>query len=113
MEPLVEPEEGQEARPTRSAWTIIFVLSAVALIAVVSFGSGIVAERHLFSGTWLGAGRLSGGLESDGNPESDAAFPRQAEVREILEDEYFFLPASPEARATFWADVEKGAIDGM
>ena len=34
-------------------------------------------------------------------------------MREILEDEYFFLPASPEARATFWAEVEKGAMDGM
>jgi len=91
----------------------VFVLSAVALIAVLSFGSGIVAERYVFSGTWLGTERLRGGLETDGNPEVDAAFPRQAEVREILEDEYFFLPASPEARATFWADVEKGAIDGM
>ena len=91
----------------------MFVLSAVALIAVLSFGSGIVAERYVFSGTWLGTERLRGGLETDGNPEVDAAFPRQAEVREILEDEYFFLPASPEARATFWADVEKGAIDGM
>ncbi|HKG28762.1 MAG TPA: S41 family peptidase [Thermomicrobiales bacterium] len=89
------------------------MLSAVALIAVLSFGSGIVAERYVFSGTWLGTERLRGGLETDGNPEVDVAFPRQAEVREILEDEYFFLPASPEARATFWADVEKGALDGM
>jgi carboxyl-terminal processing protease len=88
-------------------------LSVVALIAVVSFGSGIVAERYLFGGNWLGTGRLSGTLDTDGNPQVDAAFPRQAEVRDILEDEYFFLPASPEARATFWADLEQGAIEGM
>jgi carboxyl-terminal processing protease len=113
MDPLLEPEERPEATRTPSVWTIVFVLSAVALIAVVSFGVGIVAERYLFGGIWTGAGRLSGGLETDGNPETDAAFPRQAEVREILEDEYFFLPASPEARATFWADLERGAVNGM
>ncbi|MBW3632356.1 MAG: S41 family peptidase [Chloroflexi bacterium] len=89
------------------------MLSVVALIAVVSFGSGIVAERYLFGEPWLDSGRLSGGLSNDGNPEIDAAFPRLAEVREILEDEYFFLPASPEARATFWAELEQGAVNGM
>src|SRR5215203_2720814 len=108
MKPSREPEQQRGPDGSRPIWTVVFVLSAVALIAVLSFGSGIVAERYVFSGTWLGTERLRGGLETDGNPEVDAAFPRQAEVREILEDEYFFLPASPEARATFWADVERG-----
>ena len=113
MEPSHEPEQQRGADRSRTAWTVLFVLSVVALIAVVSFGSGIVVERYLFGGSWLGSDRLSGGLDIDGNPETDAAFPRQAEVRKILEDEYFFLPASPEARATFWADLEHGAIEGM
>jgi carboxyl-terminal processing protease len=113
MKPSREPEQQRGPDGSRPIWTVVFVLSAVALIAVLSFGSGIVAERYVFSGTWLGTERLRGGLETDGNPEVDAAFPRQAEVREILEDEYFFLPASPEARATFWADLEQGAIEGM
>src|SRR5215216_3834488 len=115
MEPPHDPEQhlqGGGVR-SRSVWTVLFVLSVVALTVVVNFGSGIVAERYLFSGTWLGTDRLIGGLETDGNPEVDAAFPRQAEVRELLEDEYFFLPASPEARARFWADVEQGAMEGM
>src|SRR5918998_710583 len=113
MEPSHDAEQQRGGDPTRSVWTVLFVLSVVALIAVVSFGSGIVAERYLFGSNWLGTDRLSGTLETDGNPQLDAAFPRQAEVREILEDEYFFLPASPEARATFWAEVELGAIAGM
>src|SRR5215218_6078201 len=113
MKPSREPEQQRGPDGSRPIWTVVFVLSAVALIAVLSFGSGIVAERYVFSGTWLGTERLSGGLETDGNRAVNAAFPRQAEVREILEDEYFFLPASPEARATFWADVEQGAIHGM
>lgn len=110
---MLEPEEHQGSSRPRSVWTLLFVLSVVALIAVVSFGSGIVTERFLFGGPWLGSGRFNSGLDSDGNPETDAAFPRQADVRETLEDEYFFLPASPEARATFWADLEQGAIQGM
>ena len=113
MEPSHEPEQQRGVDRARSAWTVLFVLSVVALIAVVSFGSGIVAERYLFGAIWLQSDRLSGGLDTDGNPETDAAFPRLAEVRKILEDEYFFLPASPEARATFWADLEHGAIEGM
>src|SRR5687768_430614 len=113
MDPSHKPEQRRGGDPSRSVWTVLFVLSVVALIAVVSFGSGIVAERFLFGGNWLGTDRLSGTLETDGNPEMDAAFPRQAQVREILEDEYFFLPASPEAQATFWADLEQGAIEGM
>ena len=113
MEPVLDPKEFRDSNRPRSVGTLLFVLSVVALIAVVSFGSGIIAERYVFGGPWLDSGRLSGGLNNDDNPEIDAAFPRQAEVREILEDEYFFLPASPEARATFWADLERGAIEGM
>src|SRR3954468_5652179 len=112
MEPSSETEQQQAGVRSRSVWTVLFVLSVLALIAVVSFGSGIVAERYLIRGPWPGDG-LGGSLETDGGPETDAAFPRQAEVRKILEDEYFFLPASPEARATFEANLEQGAITGM
>lgn len=94
-------------------WPMLFVTSLAALIAVVSFGAGIVAERHLFGGSLLSSGRLLGGLESDGASPSDEAFPRQAAVRELLEDEYFFRPASPEERADFEAQLERGAVQGM
>src|SRR5215212_8994877 len=112
MEPSPEADQVQAGVRSRSVWTVLFVLSVLALIAVVSFGSGIVAERYLIRGPGLGADGF-GGLKTDGDPESDAAFPRQAEVRDILEDEYFFLPASPEARATFIANLEHGAVEGM
>ncbi|MGH2614935.1 MAG: S41 family peptidase [Thermomicrobiales bacterium] len=112
MEPLYQPEE--QGRPgSRSFWPLLFIISVVALIAVVSFGAGIVAERYVFGGPWLESGRLLGGLSSDDGAASDSAFPRQAEIRGLIEDEYFFLPASPEAQSTFWADLEQGAVDGM
>jgi carboxyl-terminal processing protease len=113
MEPSHEAEQQQAGVRSRSAWTVLLVLSVLALIAVVSFGAGIVAERYVIRGPWPGADGFGSGLETDGDPESDAAFPRQAEVREILENEYFFLPASPEAQATFVANLEQGAIKGM
>jgi carboxyl-terminal processing protease len=112
MEPLFPPEEPPGPR-ARSYWPLLLVGSVAALIAVVSFGAGIVAERHLFGGPWLGSGRLIGDLSGDGGAGSDLAFPRQAEIRSLIEDEYFFLPASPEARATFWAQLEQGAMEGM
>jgi hypothetical protein len=112
MEPLHQPDE-KKSGADQSFWPLLFIISVVALISVVSFGAGIVAERYVFGGPWLESGRLLGGLSSDDSAPSDSAFPRQAEIRDLIEDEYFFLPASPEAQATFWADVEQGAVDGM
>ena len=91
----------------------MFIVSVVALVAVVSFGAGIVAERHVFGGPWFASGRVSGGIGLDAGAPPDAAFPRQAAVRDLIEDEYFFLPASPEARATFWAELEQASIAGI
>lgn len=113
MEPIVQPEEEQRPQRRSWLWPALLVASIAALIAVLSFGAGIVAERELFGGPLLRDGRLLGGLNSDGEPASEVAFPRQAEVMALLEDEYFFVPASPEAKATFWADVERGAMAGM
>ena len=93
-------------------WPALFMASVVALIAILSFGAGIIAERHLFGGE-LSNGRLLGRLTSDRVSEVDEAFPRQAEVRDLIEDEYFFLPASPEAQDAFWSDLERGAMEGI
>lgn len=109
---MIRPD-GPERGGRHWLWPTLFVTSLAALIAVVSFGAGIVAERNLFSNPLLGPGRILGGLESDGEPPADEAFPRQAAVRELLEDEYFFRPASPEARAEFEAGLERGAVQGM
>lgn len=93
-------------------WPALFMASVVALIAIVSFGAGIVAERLVFGGDFS-SGRLLSRLASDDSPEANAAFPRQAEVRDLIEEEYFFLPASPEALEAFWSDLERGAMDGI
>jgi carboxyl-terminal processing protease len=113
MEPLFTPEPRREEAGRRLLWPLLLVVSLASLVAVVSFGAGIVAERHLFNGPWADSGRLFGGIGGVDEQGTDTAFPRQAEVRELIENEYFFLPASPEAQATFWAELEQGAMDGM
>lgn len=101
------PQE-PEAAPRRTwVWPALLVGSVLALIAVLSFAGGIIAEREFFS-----AGALRG-PDSDNPAPVDAAFPRQAEVRSLLESEYFFVPASPEAQATFWAETDQAAMHGM
>jgi carboxyl-terminal processing protease len=97
----------------RTLWPLLLVVSVVALIAVLSFGAGILAERRLFGQPWLSSGRLMGGVADDGDTLTDAAFPRQAEVRQLIEDEYFYLPASPEAQEAFLEDLDQGAMKAM
>ena len=113
MEPLFHLDDREDRVTRRSLWSLLFIVAVVALVAVMSFGAGIVAERQFFGGALLGSGRLLGGLDNDAGQATDEAFPRQAQVRALIDDEYFFLPASPEAQATFWANLEQGAIEGM
>jgi carboxyl-terminal processing protease len=102
------PEDAETSPQQRTwIWPALLVGSILALIAVLSFAGGIIAEREVFS-----RGALRGPVSGEAS-STDAAFPRQAEVRSLLESEYFFIPASPEAQATFWAQAEQAAIQGM
>ena len=104
------PAEGNRDRP----WRWLFFGSLAALIAVVSFGGGMVAERVLFAGGDLfDRARVFGGLSTDAGPAPESTLPRFAEVTELLEDEWFFRPTDPDAAATFEARLEQGAIAGM
>ncbi|MFN8591602.1 MAG: S41 family peptidase [Thermomicrobiales bacterium] len=112
-EPEPEPKPGQGFVATRSLWPLLFIVSVVALVAVVSFGAGIVAERRIFGGPWLSSSRLFSGVDTDGAAEVDNAYPHLAEVRSLIKDEYFFLPENADAQATFWADLDQGAMTGL
>jgi carboxyl-terminal processing protease len=95
-------------------WTVLFVVSLGLLVAVTSFGAGMLAERDLFAGgSLLRRARESGGIGGGGAPNAEAAFPRVAEVRNLIEEEYYFRPASPEALPAFRAELERDAVSGM
>lgn len=102
--------------PTTSnrGWTILFLGSVLLLIMVVSFGVGLIAERTVFSrGGWFDRGADAPGQSSDVDVASDRAFPQLAEVKNLLETEYFYRPTSPSAAATFAAELDRDALAGM
>ena len=115
-EPQHEPDGSPVPRRTSAdrTWQWLFIGSLVALVAVIGFGGGMVAERVLFSGGDLfERARELGSLTTDRAPEVADAYPRFAETRALLEDEYFYRPTDPEAVATFAAELERGAVAGM
>lgn len=97
-----------------SLWSVLFVVSLGLLVAVTSFGAGMLAERDLFAGgSLLERARGVGPSREPAAPSGDEAFPRLAEVKELIEEEYYFRPASPEALPIFRAGLERDAAAGM
>lgn len=108
--------EKPNAPPASSnrGWTMLFLTSVVLLIMVVSFGVGLIAERTVFSrGGWLDRGANTPGQLAEVDLGSERAFPRLAEVKSLLETEYFYRPTSPSAVASFAAELDRDALAGM
>ncbi|MDP9365492.1 MAG: S41 family peptidase [Chloroflexota bacterium] len=103
-----------ERRRSRSLWPALFAVSLALLIAVASFGAGMLAERAIFAGGSLfERAREVGSLGRDAEPVGDDPFPRLTEVQELIEDEYYYRPASPEALPGFRAELDRNAAAGM
>lgn len=88
-----------------AAWQRLMVVSVGLLIALVSFGAGMLAERDL-----IGGGFLSDGLRGDG---SAGDLTRLAAVRDLIEEEYYYKPTDQAALDAFRAQLEYNAIAGM
>ena len=89
-------EENVTADAGRSmAWLVTLFVASGALLLLVGFSGGLLVER-----IWLGPDR------SDGADRID-------QVAELIETEYIDVPLDPEARASFEADLERAAIQGM
>jgi carboxyl-terminal processing protease len=102
--------------PARTGWGWQWLLfgSLAALLAVVSFGAGMVSERVIFAGGGLlERAREAGGLATAHDPLPENAYPRYAETRDLIESEYLFRPEDADAAATFTATLEQGAMDGV
>jgi carboxyl-terminal processing protease len=93
---------------------MLFLGSVVLLIMVVSFGLGLIAERTVFSrGGVFDRTSTAPGQLTEADLGSDRAFPRLAEVKRLLETEYFYRPTAPSAAATFAAELDRDALAGM
>lgn len=119
---MTEPEQTPatppptDPRPTREApsiWPILLAVSLASFIAVTAFGAGILAERDLFAVGLVDRAREIGGLATDVDPDSGAAFPRLTEVKRLVEEEYYYRPTSDAGLADFRAKLDQAAVAGM
>jgi carboxyl-terminal processing protease len=95
--------ETPAVRRSAQFWRATLIFGLGLLIAVTSFGAGMLAERDLVNGG--GFGRGSGDNSDD--------FDQLNEVRKIVESQYYAVPAEPTAAAKFEEQLEYGAIQGM
>ncbi|MGI9254201.1 MAG: S41 family peptidase, partial [Thermomicrobiales bacterium] len=114
-EPEPESTVGDDESVGRSGlWRALFFGSIAALLIVLGFGAGMISERVVFAGGGLfDRARDAGALTTDGQALSDSAYPRYAETRDLIEREYLFRPSDPDAEATFAAQLERGAMEGV
>ncbi len=109
-----EPVAATGRRQGAAFWRWMFVGSLAALVVVVAFGAGMISERILFAGGGLfERARGLGGPSSGSVVEMAELYPRYAETRDLIEDEFLFRPTDPDAAATFAAELEQGAIEGI
>lgn len=123
-DPQVPEPAGDAASPeSRSArrrphgaafWRWLFLGSLVSLVVVLAFGAGMLSERILFAGGGLFE-RARGMADPAGSSFAETAelYPRYAETRDLIEEEFLFRPTDPDAAATFAAELEQGALDGI
>lgn len=117
MSIVPQDERPSELAPPRrrgeAFWRWLFVGSLFALIAVVAFGSGMLAERILFAGGGLfERARVFGGLSGDAAGDAGDLYPRYAETRNLIEEEFLGRPIGTDAEATFAAKLDQAALAG-
>ncbi len=113
---VIVPLDGakpRRARRPRSAWTLAFYGSLFALIAVIAFGAGMIAERTIFTGGSLFERVLGGAPPAPGEPPVSDAFPHYQEVKDLLTGEYLYRPTDPAGIATFEANLDRHAQAGI
>ena len=96
QDPSQPHREGDETERGRSlAWLVTLFVASGALLLLVGFSAGLLVER-----AWLGPDRVD---------QAD----RIDQVAGLIEREYVDAPLDPEGRATFQAEIERAAIQGM
>jgi carboxyl-terminal processing protease len=100
------PESDVQQRPGLSASLLI---SSAVLIALMGFIFGMLAERNIFSAD----GITVGGKTFLASSSDEGDFEQLQAVRDLIEDEYYYLPSDPGEREAFEQKLETDAIKGM
>lgn len=96
-------DDKSAVRRSAQYWRATLIFGLGLLIAVTSFGAGMLAERDLLNGGGFGLG--------SGDDSND--FNQLNEVKDIVESQYYEVPADPSEAAKFEEQLEYGAIQGM
>lgn len=97
----MEPTKRAAARK-EAYWRATLVFGLGLLIAVVSFGAGLLTQRDLVANEGSAASSSRNG-----------SFARFNEVKSLIDSEYYGDPVDPTAEAQFEQSLEYGAIQGM
>lgn len=96
LQPSDAPTESEASETRRPlGWLVTLFVASGALLLLVGFSGGLLVER-----VWLGPERAEEGDRID-------------QVAGLIESEYVDAPVEPEARASFEAELERAAIQGM
>lgn len=89
-------------------------VSTLVLVALTAFAGGLYFEREVLNGsTSVNPIEVSSlATDSDGS-QAPPPFSRLDAVLQLVEDEYYLMPADSEESSAFWADLEERAIEGM
>jgi len=94
-------DEPRSNRRRTLYWRRTFIVGLGLLVALASFGAGLLAQRDIFSD---GSGATSA---------NNASFDQLWAVKKLVETEYFARPRTDADQAEFDQRLEYGAIGGM
>ncbi len=100
----MEDVESQIDRRSQTYWKATLIFGLGLLVAVTSFGAGILTERDLINDDG------SGSISTEAGSSDHTSYN---EVRRLVDEEYFGNPADPTAAAEFDETLEYSAIQGM
>lgn len=96
------------------AWHWTLVGSLALLVALSSFATGLLVERHSLNGSGGPFDGLDvGSLSTDSDHGSTAQFARLREVKHLIEEEYFYYPSDEATRANFEKKLDTDAMSGI
>ncbi len=90
------------------------LIGTLVLVAMLAFAGGLYFERQVLESSTSGDPKEVSSLVSDASPDGSApSFSRLEAVMQLIEDEYYLMPADADDTESFWQSLEEEAIKGL
>jgi carboxyl-terminal processing protease len=110
---MIPDQQPQQPQRSDDYWGWTRAIAIGLLIALSFFAAGILAERNIFAdGGLSGVTRAISSLGSD-SPQNSSDLDQIEEVRDLLNQEYFYRPTDADSQKSFNQTLEYNAIRGM